>query len=276
MQVDVIFEDTDLVVLNKPAGIVVNEADSVKGETIQAWLAEKLSILNLHSPVDPSAWSELVPADFANEYGSPEEIFSQRQGLVHRLDKDTSGVMVAAKNPGALVNLLAQFRLRQVQKEYTCLVHGKLRVPRGIIDAPLGRARVDRQKFAVVADGRTAVTAYEVLTYFTGLNDRGLEKLGSTRNKASIYQGFSLVKARPKTGRTHQVRVHMKHWQHPLVGDHKYVGKKRTRLDKLWCKRQFLHASQISFTHPRTQEKLVFTAQLTSDLQASMGLLEKA
>jgi len=268
MNIEVIFEDQDILVINKPAGLVVNQADSVKEFSLQDWLKEKLAKENSQD------WEELVPGDFDKEFGTPTEIFQQRLGLVHRLDKETSGVMVAAKNPGSLVNLLAQFRQRQVSKKYTCLTHNKFRVPQGIIRAPLGRARVDRQKFTVAPEGRSAVTKYEVVDYYPDLNELGKEKVKQFGKKSAVYQGFSLVHCWPKTGRTHQIRVHLKHWKHPLVGDSKYVGKKRAKLDAAWCPRQFLHATEIEFTHPRSGEKTSFSAELAADLKEVLKLLE--
>jgi 23S rRNA pseudouridine1911/1915/1917 synthase len=268
VNVEIIFEDQDILVVSKPAGMVSNRAVSVKEPSLQDWLAEKLAAETM---VD---WQELVPADFSEEFGTAEEIFKERIGLVHRLDKDTSGVMVAAKNPGSLVNLLAQFRERKVNKKYTCLTHGKFRVPQGTIRAPLGRSRKNRQRFDVASEGRAAITEYKVDDYYPDLNEQGLEKLKEFKKKLSSYQGFSLVNCWPKTGRTHQIRVHLRHWQHPLVGDEKYVGKKRAKLDKVWCPRQFLHASQIKFTHPRTNEEVNFEAELAEDLQQALGFLE--
>lgn len=268
MNIEVIFEDQDILIINKPAGLVVNQADTVKEFSFQDWLGERLA------KEDFAEWQELVPADFNPEFGTPEEIFKQRLGMVHRLDKNTSGVMVAAKNPGALVNLLAQFRQRQVSKKYTCLTHNKFRVPTATISAPLGRMGADRQKFAVIAQGRPAETKYLAKEFFAGLNDRGKEKLGKLKKKGSVYQGFSLVECWPKTGRTHQIRVHMKHWKHPLVGDSKYVGKKRAKLDATWCPRQFLHATELKFTHPRSGKKVSFVAEMATDLKAVLKLLE--
>jgi 23S rRNA pseudouridine1911/1915/1917 synthase len=270
MNIQVIFEDQDLLVINKPAGVVVNEAESVVGETIQGWLVPQLQ------PQSLEMWQDLVPVDFDDSFGTSQEIFTQRQGIVHRLDKDTSGVMVMAKNPGALVNLLAQFKKRQTQKKYLCLAHGKFRIPVGNISAPLGRMSADRQKFAVVADGRAAETKYEVKEFYVGLNDEGMKKLSQFKKKIGVYQGFSLVECWPKTGRTHQIRVHMKHWKHPLVGDDKYVGKKRAKLDKLWCVRQFLHAAELELAHPRSGEVMKFKAELSDDLQAALALLERS
>ncbi|MBT3250077.1 MAG: RluA family pseudouridine synthase [Candidatus Pacebacteria bacterium] len=270
MKVEIIFEDQDILVVNKPAGMVSNSAQSVKEPSLQDWLVEKTA-QNVSDD-----WKELVPADFNNEYGTVEEIFKERAGLVHRLDKDTSGVMVAAKNPGSLVNLLAQFRERKTSKKYTCLAHGKFRVPQGNIIAPLGRSRTNRQKFDVSSDGRSATTEYKVIDYYPDLNDQGLEKLKEFKKNLSSYQGFSLVNCWPKTGRTHQIRVHLKHWKHPLVGDDKYVGKKRVKLDEVWCPRQFLHASQINFIHPRTGKKVSFEVELAEDLRQALSFLNKS
>ena len=267
MKIEVIFEDQDILVINKPAGLVVNRADSVKEESLQDWLAEKVQ-----KNFAPD-WEQLMQTDFNDQFGTAEEIFKERLGLVHRLDKDTSGVLVTAKNPGSLVNLLAQFRQRTVTKKYTCLAHGKFRVPQGTIRAPLGRARVDRHKFAVTPAGRPAVTEYKVAEYYPNLNELGIEKLHQFAKKLHVYQGFSLVSCWPKTGRTHQSRVHLKHWSHPLVGDSKYVGKRRAKLDEVWCPRQFLHASSIELTHPRTNKKISFEAELAGDLKEALSFV---
>jgi len=288
--IKIIFEDKDILVISKPPGIV-NKATSVKGETIQDWMEEKLA----KSEIEDSgvkngteSWQELVPEDFDGEYGSPEEIFKERIGMVHRLDKNTSGVMILAKNPGSLVNLLAQFRNRTVQKKYTCLTHGKFRVPEGIIIAPLGRSSHDRKKFAVTIDGRDAETHYRVVKEYPGFTPKQIKeillnadeskvkKLDRSLNKKMkhVYeQGFSLVECFPKTGRTHQIRVHMLHWQHPLVGDVNYVGRKRSKFDPLWCPRHFLHASEISFDHPRSGERVTLENELSEDLVEVIDLL---
>jgi 23S rRNA pseudouridine1911/1915/1917 synthase len=195
---------------------------------------------------------------------------------VHRLDKDTSGALLLAKNPGSLVNLLHQFKTRQVTKQYLCLVHGKFGIPAATVSFPMGRGSHNRQVFTVRADGREAVTEYKVQGFYPQL---AVEKVAAVlpathhldlkqlTKRFSIYQGFSLVECWPKTGRTHQIRVHMAHLKHPLVGDTTYVGKKRQALDPLWCPRQFLHASQLTFTHPRSGEVLTMAAPLAADLE---------
>lgn len=273
LQPEILFEDQDLLAIAKPYGVVVNRAETVHEQTVQDWMDERLKNEAEHWP----EWQSLLPADFSPEYGSPEEIFAQRMGIVHRLDRDTSGVLLLAKNPGSLVNLLAQFRTRQVQKRYQCLAHGKFTDVSGIVNAPLGRLPGNRKLFGVVADGREAVTEYRVERYFAALKSTDpalLLRPAEIKQAERIYQGFSLVSCWPKTGRTHQIRVHMKHLQHPLVGDAQYGGKKRAKLDQLWCPRQFLHALELTVTHPRDGQRLTLQAPLSPDLQAVLGRVE--
>ncbi len=258
-EIPILYEDDDLVVINKPPGMVANRADTTDEPTLQDWMAERLG----EQPEFSHDWQEQVPNDFDVTYGSPEDVFKDRLGLVHRLDKDTSGVMVWAKHPGSLVQLLSDFKQRRVEKKYLALVHGKTQAPEATLSFPLGRASRDRKLFAVRPDGREAVTKYRVKQRFTSLK---IEDLPVTDKRFSIYQGFSLVECWPKTGRTHQIRVHLAHIRHPLVGDTTYVGQKRSRLDPLWCPRQFLHAEQLTLNHPRTHEKTEFTAPLWPDL----------
>ncbi|PIX81063.1 MAG: hypothetical protein COZ34_05095, partial [Candidatus Pacebacteria bacterium CG_4_10_14_3_um_filter_34_15] len=154
MNIQIIHEDQDLLVINKPPGLVVNRAETVKVETLQDWLENSIEgIKNRNFPDD---WRDLLPDDFTNEYGTPEEIFESRTGLAHRLDKDTSGAMLIAKHPGSLVSLLRKFRLREIQKKYTCLTHGKFAILKGEVNLPLGRRQSNRKLFAVVPDGRPA------------------------------------------------------------------------------------------------------------------------
>lgn len=259
---EILFEDKDLIIINKPAGVVVNNADTINEPTIQEWVADHLE------GSEPTDWHDLVPADFNPEFGAPTAIFEERGGIVHRLDKDTSGVLVLAKNPGSLVNLLAQFKQRTVQKTYLCLAHGKLRFAKGKVSAPLGRASADRKKFAVVAEGRPAETEYRVEEFYPHLDVETIaQEHKNFKKHAKIYQGFSLVTCWPKTGRTHQIRVHLKHLGHPIVGDVTYLGHKRAKLDPMWCPRQFLHASELLLIHPRTHEELSVSAPLTDDLK---------
>jgi len=296
----ILYEDTDLLVIDKPAGIVVNRADTNKEPTIQDWLETQLPVWAAEQP--ESNWRKLIPENFSVEFGTPEAIFQDRLGIAHRLDKDTSGALLVAKNPGALILLLQQFRDRVIQKKYSCLVHGDFPVPTGEVSAPLGRARGDRTKFTVTADGRIALTKYEVKRHFVGmaglvepakiglgvkdpkmvefenqflkLPEKARKLLRS--NKPTYDQGFSLVECQPKTGRTHQIRVHMTHIHHPIVGDWVYVGKKRSKLDLLWCPRQFLHAAELSFIQPRSNQRLNILAPLPEDLKLVLTRLIEA
>lgn len=276
---EILYQDDDVWVVHKPAGWVVNSAETTTSPTIQWWWQNQRPTLWVND------WSTQVPADFDTGYGSPEAIFADRAGIVHRLDKETSGVLVLACHPGSLVNLLAQFKKRTTLKKYLALVHGKFQVPEAVIDAPVGRAHRDRKVFAVRVDGRTAQTKYSVLQTYQGVDavrlfaevpegERG--SLTSFIKRFSIYQGFSLVQCEPLTGRTHQIRVHMAHIHHPLVGDVTYLGRNRAKLDPIWCPRHFLHAAEIQVRHPRTGATLSVKAELPGDLAHALQSLTLA
>lgn len=273
MNIQVLYQDQDITVVEKPSGLIVNKSDTVREETLQDWFLAYLKQTNQKS----SNWESLVPADFLSEYGSPVNIFEEREGIVHRLDKDTSGVMILANNPGALVELLRQFRTHEVKKMYTCLTHGKFQIQEDTLTLPLGRSTQNRTKFTIDASGRVAETRYKVVEYYSQLN---LEHVFEDLNKnpdqppernlrkkmQKTYQGFSLVQCWPKTGRTHQIRVHMSAIKHPIVADATYLGKKRQGLDLSWCPRLFLHASFLELTHPRTKKRIRFESALTPEL----------
>jgi 23S rRNA pseudouridine1911/1915/1917 synthase len=276
----ILFEDEDILVVDKPSGVVVNSAESVQEETVQSWMKQYLE-------QNPSAgdWYSLIPDEFTEEYGSPQEIFASRNGIAHRLDKDTSGALILAKNPGALVGLMHQFKTRETHKEYTCLVHGKLPVAKDTIRMPIMRSTTNRSKFQVAASGRPSETEYEVIAMYKmpeekiikllSQNGMGQGKTDSQLQKDyQSYGTFSLVRCYPKTGRTHQIRVHFAFLQHPLVADQVYTNKWRGRADLLWCSRQFLHASSITFQHPRSKEMLTVSAPLEQDLQQALEQLE--
>lgn len=281
--IEILYQDQDLAVINKPAGIVVNRSETVSEETIQDWWQATL-------PTFPVQLSEsdkqLLPADFTETYGTPEEIFRDRGGIVHRLDKETSGVLILAKNPGALVKLLSEFRQRTLSKKYLCLVHGKFRIPEDTVTLPLSRSPENRTKFAVAVGGRTAETRYKVQESFSGVEAKPVIELAHNmqvvgreipqqfgKKLLQVYQGFSLVACWPKTGRTHQIRVHMAHLKHPIVSDETYLGKKRYNFDIIWCPRLFLHATELTFPHPRTGENLTVTAPLPKDLETALSYL---
>lgn len=278
----IIYEDTDIIVIDKPAGLIINSADTHSQVSLQDLVADYLQVET--TPTAPVA-PDLLPSDFDPQYGTPEEIWRDRRGLVHRLDKDTSGLTVWAKNPTALLRLLSQFRLRQVSKTYLCLVHGLFGPDQqnGRINLPLGRKLTNRQLMAVNPAGRPALTLYQVQQSFPKLNFSLLQSQIAQlsdhqfqlkkRDLDKLYQGFSLVAATPKTGRTHQIRAHLTHLHHPLVGDSAYLSTKKAKIDQLWCPRQFLHATTLTFIHPLTGGPLTFTSPLPPDLQQALAYL---
>ena len=222
---DVLFENDDLAAIDKPAGMVVHPAYGHRsGTLVNAVLARWPSI---------AAW------------GEPE-----RAGIVHRLDKETSGVIVVAKTPSALETLRAQFKERAVEKRYLALVEGTPDTPDGIIDAPIGRDPNQRKRMAVARDGREAVTEFHVIEQ---------------------YDEFSLMEVFPKTGRTHQIRVHLAFIGHPVVGDTVY-GRRRQRIK---MKRHFLHAAAISFPLPGSSEIVTVEAPLPVPLQDILNKLPR-
>ena len=231
----ILYEDEFLLVLNKPAGWVVNRSETVKEETLQDWLEENFQF----------------PIFNFQDY---------RSGIVHRLDKDTSGVLVVAKTPQIFENLQKQFKERGVGKRYLVLVHGNVQPTEGIIRAPIARSPFDRKRFGIFLGGREAETRYK--------------KISNLKSQIS-KEKFSLLEIEPKTGRTHQIRVHLKYLGYPVVADEFYAGRKTYRTDKLWCPRQFLHASQLSFIHPQTGKKVKFSAPLSLDLKKALKYLKK-
>ncbi len=280
--IEIVFEDDAFLVVNKPARIILNQAKTTKEETVQSWFVKKMGGEEALKEIafDSQAWLDQAPQNFNEKYGTPAQIFLQKQGIVHRLDKDTSGVLLLAKNPGSLVNLLDQFKNRKINKKYLCLIHGKTRVNSSVIRAPIARSTTNRHKFRVDIDGRSASTHYRVLQYYSGLNIQELKTQDSNisakqkKDLEAYQQGFSLVECMPKTGRTHQIRVHLSHLGHPIVSDHSYSGEKRSNLDTIWCPRQFLHAKAIGLAHPKTGEQMAFKAELGEDLQKVMSFLQ--
>jgi 23S rRNA pseudouridine1911/1915/1917 synthase len=230
----IILEDKYLLVLDKPSGWTVNNAETTKGQsTIQDWLA----------------------ANFNFEISQSREF---RSGIVHRLDRETSGLLLVAKAKGVFEDLQRQFKKRQVKKTYLALVHGKFEERRGVVFARLGRLPWDRKKFGVVPGGKAAETRFSVKTEFHLAKD-----------------AFSLVEVYPKTGRTHQIRVHMKHVGHPVVSDSKYAGRKTSRRDHKWCPRMFLHAAGLVFTHPISRKRASVNSPLPSELENALSTLTK-
>ena len=219
---DIVFEDDELVVINKPAGLVVHPAHGHESGTLVNALLARYPDLTGMTDADEDA--------------------PDRPGIVHRLDRDTSGLIVVARTPETLQNLRQQFKDRRVEKTYLALVFGSPAAPEGVIDVPLGRDPRNRQKFAAIAAGKPARTHYRIKV---------------------DYGQYSLLEVGLETGRTHQIRVHLAWLKCPVVGDTVYGRKK----NPLGLKRQFLHAWKLQFTHPRTGVVLQLQAPLAGDLQ---------
>ena len=221
----IIYEDEHLLAVDKPAGMVVHPAAGhTTGTLVNALLAYCPQVADVGG-VD-------------------------RAGIVHRLDKDTSGLLLVAKDPETHAALQRQFKHRQVRKTYLALVEGRIYPKEGIIEAPVGRDQRARKRMAVTRTGRPAVTQYRAVEYF---------------------RDHTLLQVRPHTGRTHQIRVHLAWLGYPVVGDRVY-GRRR---QPLLPHRHFLHAQELVFTHPVTKEKVTLTAPLPPDLKAVLARLRE-
>lgn len=233
----IIFEDDDILVVDKPAGMVVNRADTTKNMiTLQEWAEGKLRVER---------------GEMRNDELSE---FEKRGGIVHRLDKETSGVIVVAKNEESFINLQAQFKGRNVNKTYLALVHGELKPEESEINVPIGRLPWNRTRFGVLAEGREAMSKYKVLSIKYLVTDK-------------VSEPLSLVEVYPATGRTHQIRVHMRHVGHPVFADELYAGRKVSKRDRKILPRHFLHASRIVLNHPSTRQDMTFESPLPPDLK---------
>ena len=209
---DIVYEDSDLAVINKPQGMTVHPANNVyEGTLVNALLYHVKDLSGINGVLRP--------------------------GIVHRLDKDTSGLLVIAKNDIAHVELQRQIQQKECRRIYVALLEGVLKTDSGSVDKPIGRSHTDRKKMDIVPDGRNALTYYTVLERFPN---------------------YTLVQFELKTGRTHQIRVHAKYLGHPVVGDKTYgYAKCRFALDG-----QLLHATTLTFTHPKTGKELSFSAPI--------------
>jgi 23S rRNA pseudouridine1911/1915/1917 synthase len=224
LNLDIIYEDKDVLVVNKPRGMVVHPAPGHPTGTVVNGL--------MHHCKDLSGINGVL-----------------RPGIVHRTDKDTSGLLMVAKNDQAHVSLVDQLVAKSVTRVYLALVHGHIPHDNGTIDAPIGRDQRDRQSMAIVDKGKHAVTHFKVL-----------ERFGN----------YTLVECRLETGRTHQIRVHMKYIGYPLVGDPKYGPKKTLEFDG-----QVLHAGTLGFNHPTTGEYMEFTSPPPEDFQTLVDKVRK-
>jgi 23S rRNA pseudouridine1911/1915/1917 synthase len=228
MEPVILHEDNQMLVIDKPAGMVVNNSATNHGQTVQNWFLEKNPDINNHLDSE----------------------FGQKGGVVHRLDKETSGIMLLAKTSEAYELLKKQFVERKVKKEYQALVHGIFKEKEGIISEPITRNPKSFGRFVVGGDlSRTAVTEWKI------------------ESEYSSPEKLSLVRLTPMTGRTHQLRVHLKHMGHPIVGDDLYVGRRILVSDREWCPRMFLHACQIRFFDPETGREAEYRTELPKVLE---------
>lgn len=233
IKLNIIYEDKDIIVINKPAGLVVHPGAGCKEGTLMNALL----------------------------YSYPELATLPRAGIIHRLDKDTSGILVIARNLAAHKKLVEDLQQRKIKREYVTIVWGKL-ISGGMIDANIGRHKTQRTHMAVVEGGKKAVTHYRVLERF---------------------EHHTCIQVMLETGRTHQIRVHMAHINHPIVGDPTYGGRLKTpqnaaielRQFLSTFKRQALHAMHLTFNHPRTDKQVQFTAPIADDIQQLLNLLHE-
>lgn len=223
LDLDIVFEDEDLIVINKPVDLVVHPAAGHFEDTL-------VNALVYH-------FKELSKVNGLN-----------RPGIVHRIDKDTSGLLVIAKNDEIHTLLAEDIKNKLTDRKYYALVIGEVKENKFIVDAPIGRSKKNRKKMAVVADGKTAKTEFEVVKRFAG---------------------FTLLKAKLFTGRTHQIRVHLAYINLPIVGDQLYGRKSKIKVNH-----QLLHAYQLELIHPRTKKKLIFKADLPEDFKTIITNLE--
>ena len=232
MNCPIVYEDEVMLAIDKPPGLVVNRAESVKGETVQDWMEQ-------HMPFDLSKKTENT------------KDFFDRAGIVHRIDKETSGILLIAKTPEAFVELQRQFKERIIKKTYLAITHGTPVPKEGEIHAPVGRLPWNKERFGIVPGGKDSVTKYIVQSSW------------ETEDKEQL----ALVELHPETGRTHQIRVHLKYINHPILGDYLYAGRKTSRDDRVWATRVMLHAWKLICLHPVTHEELAIESPIPDDMK---------
>lgn len=221
---DVVYEDEDIIAVNKERGMIVHPSGNItSGTLVNALLFYSSSLSDINGVLRP--------------------------GIVHRLDKDTTGLLLVAKNQRAHVSLQHQFKNRSINKYYYALIHGSFRDNSGVIELPIARSKRDRKKMAVDTLGRPSITKYE---------------------EVSNYPGYSFVRVELLTGRTHQIRVHFSHLGHPIVGDPTYSHQK----NEFQVGGQLLHSFSIEFDHPRTGERMKLTSDLPDDFKRVIRILE--
>jgi len=240
-EIQILWEDKDTLVINKPVGVVVNRAETVKEETIQDWVGERIK-------ENPGEWR------------IGDKLFEARTGVCHRLDKETSGCLMIAKNPEALRYYLGEFKERRVRKTYKALVHGRVEPKEGEVILPLKRSQYDRERWQVHYEGKRAVTEWKVIERFV------LEGAPHFRN------ALSLLEVGLKTGRTHQIRVHLSFLGWPIFADGKYLNKDQAKRDNEHLNHHFLHAGVLEFVS-FGGEKVKVEASMPEDCEALLRTL---
>lgn len=257
---NIVFEDEQILVVDKKTDVVVNRAETTREPTLQD--------------------------DLADYFGLGESLgIGDRAGIVHRLDRETSGLLVVAKTQKAFDFLQRQFAERRVAKEYVALVHGLVKDQAGSIESRIARVgkfgkfgiAEGRPSNTFVTEGKEAVTDYKVVKYFQhkffrGPTPKGVGPLeGITKSRINYLKqnarNYTLLRLFPKTGRTHQIRVHLKSIGHPVVSDLIYDPRRLLQFDLSWCPRLFLHASRLEFEHPGTKKRVTFESDLPKDLK---------
>ena len=224
LKLDIVYEDSDVAVINKPKGMVVHPGAGVdSGTLVNGLLYEMDDLSDINGVIRP--------------------------GIVHRIDKDTTGLIMVAKNDAASLALTEQLKKHECNRVYHALVYGEIKEDKGRINIPIARSKEDRKKMAVDKDGKEAITNFKVL---------------------ERYKGFTYIECKLETGRTHQIRVHLSYIGHPLVGD-KVYGRRKVIGDQ----GQFLHAKKIGFIHPKTKEWMEFDSELPEYFKAFLNTLEK-
>lgn len=239
--IKVIFEDGDILVLDKPYGLIVNRSNTAKSGTLQDWIDTKLGFNSTSLDTE----KDDAPDENSEEY---RDDFIGRSGIVHRLDKDTSGILVIAKNELSFNNLLSQFKERKSVKEYTAVLCGKIDDDIVEINAPIRRNPKIPLKFAVVEGGKEAFTRFEKIKVIE--KDR---------------EPYSILKILPKTGRTHQIRVHSSAMGHPVAGDSIYCSNVLLEKSLKAFGRMMLHSSKLGLYHPKSGNYMEFTSQLPKE-----------
>ena len=233
LTVQTLYEDTDTLVINKPVGVVVNRAETAKETTIQDWVDEKRRN-------EPEGWK------------GEGALYNQRSGICHRLDKETSGCLMIAKSDDALRYYLGEFKERRIKKVYQALVHGRVEPNEGEVRLPLKRSVFDREKWHVHYEGKGAITEWKV------------EKRYVFSGMVHFKDALTLLKLNLKTGRTHQIRVHLSFLGWPIFSDDKYLNKEQAKQDREHLSHHFLHAGYLEFRNFKG-EKVIVEAPLPDD-----------